>query len=98
MKVFYDKDADLSILKEKKIAVIGFGSQGHAHAHNLDESGFDVIVGLRRDGSSWEKAAKSGLTRSRAKTPLRPFVILLPIWKQGTMWRLPMDLIFIMVR
>ena len=62
MKVFYDQDADLSILKEKKIAMIGYGSQGHAHAHNLDESGFDVIVGLRRDGSSWAKAANSGLT------------------------------------
>ncbi|NIA19705.1 MAG: NAD(P)-binding domain-containing protein, partial [Xanthomonadaceae bacterium] len=62
MKVFYDQDADLTILKEKKIAVIGYGSQGHAHAHNLDESGFDVIVGLRRGGSSWDKAADSGLT------------------------------------
>ncbi len=62
MKVFYDKDADLNIIKSKKVAVIGFGSQGHAHTLNLKDSGVDVIVGLRRDGSSWKKAEAAGVT------------------------------------
>ena len=47
MKVYYDKDADLSLIKGKKVAVIGYGSQGHAHAQNLQESGVKVTVGLR---------------------------------------------------
>ena len=61
MKVYYDRDADLSALKPKKIAVIGFGSQGHAHALNLRDSGMDVRVGLRKGSPSWDKAAKQGL-------------------------------------
>jgi ketol-acid reductoisomerase len=61
MKVFYDKDADLSLLKARKIAIIGYGSQGHAHALNLRDSGMDVRVGLREGGTSWRKAAKAGL-------------------------------------
>ncbi len=61
MKVFYDKDANLKLLKRLKVAVIGYGSQGHAHANNLHESGMDVTVGLRRDGASWKKAKKAGL-------------------------------------
>ncbi len=61
MKVFYDKDADLSLIKNKKVAIIGYGSQGHAHAQNLSDSGVQVIVGLRKDGASWEKAKKAGL-------------------------------------
>ncbi len=61
MKVFYDQDADLGALKPKKIAVIGFGSQGHAHALNLRDSGMDVRVGLRKSSPSWEKAAKQNL-------------------------------------
>ena len=48
MKVYYDKDAKLASLKKKKIAVIGYGSQGHAHSNNLQESGMDVVVGLRK--------------------------------------------------
>ena len=62
MKVYYDKDADLSLIKGKKVAIIGYGSQGHAHALNLKESGGKVTVGLRSDGSSWSKAKKGGLT------------------------------------
>ncbi len=62
MKILYDKDADLEILRSKTIAVIGYGSQGHAHAHNLRDSGFDVIVGLRPDGASAEKARAAGFT------------------------------------
>ncbi|MBD8561880.1 ketol-acid reductoisomerase [Pseudomonas fluorescens] len=61
MKVFYDKDADLSLLTGKRIAVIGYGSQGHAQALNLRESGIDVVIGLREGGSSWNKAAGAGL-------------------------------------
>ncbi|MFZ9184681.1 MAG: ketol-acid reductoisomerase [Polynucleobacter sp.] len=61
MKVFYDKDADLPIFKGKKVTIIGYGSQGHAHAQNLNDSGVKVTVGLRKDGASWKKAANAGL-------------------------------------
>lgn len=60
MKIYYDADADTAILADKKIAIIGFGSQGHAHALNLKESGMDVLVGLR-EGKSWDKAVNAGL-------------------------------------
>ncbi|MCK5121831.1 MAG: NAD(P)-binding domain-containing protein, partial [Methylococcales bacterium] len=62
MQVYYDKDADLSIIKGKKVAIIGYGSQGHAHANNLKDSGVDVVVGLRAGSSSIAKAEASGLT------------------------------------
>jgi ketol-acid reductoisomerase len=62
MKVYYDQDANLDLLKQKKIAVLGFGSQGHAHSLNLKESGMNVCVGLRKSSPSWEKAEKAGLT------------------------------------
>jgi len=62
MKVYYDKDADLSLIKGKKVTIVGYGSQGHAHANNLSESGVKVTVGLRKDGASWSKAKKAGLT------------------------------------
>ncbi|HYG41708.1 MAG TPA: ketol-acid reductoisomerase [Bordetella sp.] len=61
MKVFYDKDCDLSLVKGKTVAIIGYGSQGHAHALNLHDSGVKVVVGLRKDGASWNKAANAGL-------------------------------------
>ncbi len=61
MQVYYDRDADLSRLCPHKIAILGFGSQGHAHALNLRDSGMDVRVGLRKDSPSWEKAATQGL-------------------------------------
>jgi len=61
MKVFYDKDADLSLIKGRTVAIIGYGSQGHAHAQNLNDSGVNVVVGLRKDGASWSKAEKAGL-------------------------------------
>jgi ketol-acid reductoisomerase len=60
MQIFYDKDADLALLKGKRVAIIGYGSQGHAHALNLKDSGVDVVVGLRK-GASWEKARSAGL-------------------------------------
>ncbi|HWO02738.1 MAG TPA: ketol-acid reductoisomerase [Blastocatellia bacterium] len=62
MKVYYDQDADLGYLKGKKIAVIGYGAQGYAHVNNLKDSGCDVIVGLRAESLSREKAAAAGLT------------------------------------
>ena len=61
MKVFYDKDTDLSLIKGKTVAIIGYGSQGHAHALNLHESGVNVVVGLRKSGASWKKAEGAGL-------------------------------------
>lgn len=61
MKVYYDKDADLSLIKGKKVTIVGYGSQGHAHANNLSESGVQVTVGLRKSGASWGKAEKAGL-------------------------------------
>ncbi len=62
MKVYYDKDADLSLIKGKQVTIVGYGSQGHAHAQNLRDSGVNVTVGLRKDGSSWAKAEAAGLT------------------------------------
>ena len=61
MKVYYDKDADLSLIKGKKVAIVGYGSQGHAHAQNLNDSGIRVTVGLRKGGASWDKVKKAGL-------------------------------------
>ncbi len=61
MKVYYDKDADLSLVKGKKVTILGYGSQGHAHAQNLQESGIKVTVALRKDGASWDKAKKGGV-------------------------------------
>ena len=59
MKVYYDKDADLSLVKGKKVTIIGYGSQGHAHAQNLTDSGVKVTVGLRPAGASWDKVKKA---------------------------------------
>jgi len=61
MKVYYDNDADLNIIRSRKVAIIGYGSQGHAHANNLRDSGVDVVVGLREGSSSAAKARNSGL-------------------------------------
>jgi ketol-acid reductoisomerase len=60
-KVYYDQDADLGLLKGKTVAIIGYGSQGHAQAQNLQDSGINVVVGLRRDLPDWEKAESDGL-------------------------------------
>ena len=61
MKVYYDKDADLSLIKGKQVTIVGYGSQGHAHAQNLRDSGVNVTVGLRKSGASWAKAEAAGL-------------------------------------
>lgn len=60
MKIYYDQDADASLLREKQIAIVGYGSQGHAHALNLMDSGLKVVIGLR-EGRSWDKAVRAGL-------------------------------------
>ena len=62
MQVYYEKDADLSLIRKKKVAIIGYGSQGHAHANNLKDSGVDVVVGLRAGSPSAAKATRAGLT------------------------------------
>jgi ketol-acid reductoisomerase len=87
--VIYDKDADLSRLDGRTVAVLGYGSQGHAHALNLKESGVDVVVGLREGSASAEKAATDGLTvQSIADAASRGDVImvLLPDEKQAEVW------------
>jgi len=60
LNVYYDKDCDLSLIKSKKVAMIGFGSQGHAHAENLRDNGVNVVVGLKKGGKSWKKAEAKG--------------------------------------
>jgi ketol-acid reductoisomerase len=65
MKVFYDKDADLSLIKGKKVTIVGYGSQGHAHAQNLSDSGVKVTVGLRKDGMRRGRKPKTPASRSR---------------------------------
>ncbi len=62
MNVYYDKDGDLALIKSKKVAIVGYGSQGHAHANNLKDSGVDVVVGLREGSGSWKKAENAGLS------------------------------------
>ena len=61
MKVYYENDAELNLLKDKKLAVLGYGSQGHAHALNLKESGMNICVGLRKSSASWQKAESDGI-------------------------------------
>jgi ketol-acid reductoisomerase len=60
LNVYYDRDCNLDLIKSKRVAMIGFGSQGHAHAENLRDSGVDVVVGLKKGGSSWRKAEAKG--------------------------------------
>ena len=61
MKVYYDKDSDISLVKGKKVAIVGYGSQGHAHSLNLKVSGVTGTVALRKGGPSWDMAVKAGL-------------------------------------
>ena len=89
-KMFYEKDTNLGLLQGKKIAVIGFGSQGHAHALNLHESGVDVIVGLYEGIKSWNKAKEAGLevtTTSEAAKNADIIIILVPDEKQAKLYR-----------
>ncbi|MFN5129619.1 MAG: ketol-acid reductoisomerase [Burkholderiales bacterium] len=79
MKVFYDKDCDLKLIKNRKVAVIGYGSQGHAHAQNLNDSGAKVVGGVRKGGPSWEKVKKAGLKPAEIADAVKgaDFVMLL---------------------
>jgi ketol-acid reductoisomerase len=79
--MYYEKDADPSVLQQRPIAVLGYGSQGHAHALNLRDSGFDVRVGLREGSGSWEKAEAAGLRvleTSKAAAEAEVVMVLLP--------------------
>ena len=81
MKVYYDKDADLSLIKGKNVTIVGYGSQGHAHAQNLRDSGVNVTVGLRKNGASWAKAEGAGLKVAEVKDAVAAadvVMILLP--------------------
>src|ERR671911_1447210 len=88
--MFYDDDADLSLLDGKTVAIIGYGSQGHAHAQNLKDSGVSVVVGLRPDSSSVEQAKADGLEVldiSEAASRGDLVMILLPDEKHGEIYR-----------
>lgn len=88
-KLFYQKDCNIDLLKGKTVAVIGYGSQGHAHALNLHESGVNVIVGLYNGSKSWEKAQKAGLkvaTVDEATAAADIVMILLPDEKQSAIY------------
>ena len=69
-KMYYEKDGNLSLLDGKKVAIIGYGSQGHAHALNLHESGVDVTVGLYEGSKSWARAEEAGLKVTTALAQL----------------------------
>lgn len=89
MKIFYDKDADLSVIRNKKVAIVGYGSQGHAHANNLKDSGVSVIVGLREGSASWAKAERSGLAVqpvAQAVTEADVVMILAPDEQQARIY------------
>ncbi|HKL57804.1 MAG TPA: ketol-acid reductoisomerase, partial [Sphaerochaeta sp.] len=87
--MYYDSEADLSLLDGKKVAIIGYGSQGHAHALNLHESGVDVVVGLYKGSPSWKIAQEAGLevaTASEAAAMAQVIMMLLPDEKQGQIY------------
>ncbi len=90
IKVYYDKDADLSLIRAKQVAIIGYGSQGHAHANNLKESGVSVVVGLRPDSASATKATEVGLevrTIEEATKNADVVMILAPDEHQARLYR-----------
>ncbi|MGE5552590.1 MAG: ketol-acid reductoisomerase [Betaproteobacteria bacterium] len=89
-KMYYDFDANLEHLAGKKVAVIGFGSQGHAHALNLQESGVDVVVGLRQEGNSWGRAVESGakvMPTAEACAAADVIMVLTPDETQAAIYR-----------
>lgn len=89
-KMYYEKDANPGLLKGKKVAVIGYGSQGHAHAQNLKDSGVDVCVGLYKGSRSWERAEKDGLEVFEASEAARRadyIIILVPDEKQAKIYK-----------
>ncbi|MGL5380794.1 ketol-acid reductoisomerase [Clostridium sp.] len=89
-KMYYEKDTNLELLKGKKVAIIGYGSQGHAHALNLHESGVDVVVGLYEGSRSWNRVKEAGLevaTVSEAAKAADVIMILVPDEKQAVIYR-----------
>lgn len=81
MQIYYDNDADIELIKNKKVVIVGYGSQGHAHANNLKDSGGDVTVALRKDSSSWTKAETAGLKVSEVSDAVKDadmVMILIP--------------------
>lgn len=89
MKLFYDADADLKVLSGKKVAILGYGSQGHAHALNLKESGISVVVGLRKSSKSWKKAEEAGLEvkeTAAAAADADIIMVLLPDQNQAAVY------------
>ncbi|MGP3779617.1 ketol-acid reductoisomerase [Halanaerobium saccharolyticum] len=90
MEIYYDKDADLKYLEDKVVAVIGYGSQGHAQAQNLKDSGVNVVVGLRKESSSWPVAEEDGfevLTTAEAAARADLIQILIPDIKQASVFK-----------
>ena len=90
VKIYYQEDCNLSLLEGKKVAIIGYGSQGHAHALNLKESGVDVIVGLYEGSKSWAKAEAHGLkvyTAAEAAKQADVIMILINDEKQAAMYK-----------
>ena len=90
LNIYYDKDADLALIQSKQVAIIGYGSQGHAHANNLKDSGVNVVVGLREGSSSWQKAESAGLTVKSigdAAAAADVVMILAPDEHQGDLYR-----------
>ena len=88
--VYYDKDVDSSLLKDKTIAILGYGSQGHAHALNLKDNGHNVIVGLYDGSSSWGRAEEDGLKVAiveKAASDANVIVMLLPDTTQAGVYR-----------
>ena len=89
-KMFYEKDTNLDLLKGKKVAVIGYGSQGHAHALNLHESGVDVVVGLYEGSKSWDRVKEAGLevaTVANAVKSADVVMMLVPDEKQAKLYK-----------
>ncbi len=90
LNVYYDKDCDINLIKSKTVAMIGFGSQGHAHAENLRDSGVNVVVGLKPGGSSWKKAEAKNfevLTVAEATAKADVVMILLPDETQAEVYK-----------
>jgi len=90
MTIYYDKDADLSLIQRRTVAIIGYGSQGHAHANNLKDSGVAVVVGLRQGSGSWVKAEKAGLAVKPVGEAVKGadvVMILAPDEQQGDLYR-----------
>ena len=91
MQVYYDKDADLSIIQKMKVVIVGYGSQGHAHANNLRDSGVNnVVVGLRKGSGSWRKAENAGFEVQEVSSALEGadlVMILVPDELQPALYR-----------